>query len=406
MAVKASDITIRPGNESDCEPVVALLNTNFRDTPFFTWAVDDPDERSKVASGFYRLHMKLGLKKGTVHIAENSNKQMVGAAIWSPNNSLDDEAYNEIQGFAGVHTPRIQLLIDTLRKSYPPVDRYEHLMWISIHPAAHGGGVGSKLINHRLSELDKMGVPAYLEATTRLAGLGIYERMGFLLAGAPIRLPGGLQWFPMWRSVRKPSVAPAANELGGDGHETDKMMQFGGRNWRVLDVQDGKALLLSERVMEMRRYHEKYEDTTWADCTLRQYLNETFYNTFSEADRSRILETQLSNKNNPWFGTNGGRDTADKIFLLSVEEAVKYLGDSGACKNRNPNAKYAINDDFNDARRAISSDSQSVSWWLRSPGLSPDFASAVTEEGFLGICGDFVNRGSVVGYRPAMWVSV
>jgi GNAT superfamily N-acetyltransferase len=407
MALNVSDITIRLGNEDDFEKVVEIMNTNFHDAPFFAWIADDPDERSKLTREFFKLHMKLGLTKGTVNIAECADQGVVGAAIWSPKGTLDAVANSEIQQFAGAYAPRFQLLVDTFQEHYPPATTFEHLMWISVHPAVHGRGVGGKLLSYRLDELDRLGKPAYLEATTRLSARGAYERAGFQPIGEPIRLPRGVTGFPMWRNPRGPSDAPAAYRLEGD-HETDKMTHFGGYRWWILDIRDGKALLLCDQVAEKRNYHERHEATTWADCSLRRYLNETFYTTFSEADRSRILETRLSNMNNPWFGTNGGRDTTDKIFILSIDEAVKYLGDSGQYKNKSPNSRYFINDDFNDVRKSVSSDSLPSSWWLRSPGNNPDFASCVTVEGRIAVSGDFVNRDYffVGGFRPAIWISM
>ena len=40
------------------------------------------------------------------------------------------------------------------------------------------------------------------------------------------------------------------------------IIQFGGHDWRVLDVRDGKALLLSDKIIEKRPYHDEYEDVT------------------------------------------------------------------------------------------------------------------------------------------------
>ena len=104
---------------------------------------------------------------------------------------------------------------------------------------------------------------------------------------------------------------------------------FGGYDWRVLAAENSKALLISEYVLEKRSYDSDQEDITWERCTLRTYLNREFYNSFSSEDRNRIIETVNSNSNNLWYGTPGGNDTRDKIFLLSLEEADKYFGNSG-----------------------------------------------------------------------------
>ena len=44
---------------------------------------------------------------------------------------------------------------------------------------------------------------------------------------------------------------------------------FGRYEWRVLDIQNDVALIISEDIIEKRPYHDVYKDTTWADCALR-----------------------------------------------------------------------------------------------------------------------------------------
>ena len=51
-----------------------------------------------------------------------------------------------------------------------------------------------------------------------------------------------------------------------------RIITFGKNQWRVLDIQNGKALILSEKVLEKRKYHENYEVITWEQCTLRKYM--------------------------------------------------------------------------------------------------------------------------------------
>jgi hypothetical protein len=100
------------------------------------------------------------------------------------------------------------------------------------------------------------------------------------------------------------------------------VVQFGGNEWRVIDVDsDGNLLILSELIISERYFHNTWRgSTTWERSDIRQYLNTSFYNSFSMQERGRILETSLSNDDNPWFSINGGNDTLDKIFLLSLDE--------------------------------------------------------------------------------------
>lgn len=42
-------------------------------------------------------------------------------------------------------------------------------------------------------------------------------------------------------------------------------LSFGGYNWRVLDIQNNTALIITEDIIEQRPYHDAYKDITWAD---------------------------------------------------------------------------------------------------------------------------------------------
>ena len=73
-------------------------------------------------------------------------------------------------------------------------------------------------------------------------------------------------------------------------------------------------------------YNEEWTDVTWETCTLRTWLNEDFYTTaFSKKERGYIAETLVKNEDNPEYGTVGGNDTRDKVFLLSIGEATTYF---------------------------------------------------------------------------------
>jgi hypothetical protein len=89
-----------------------------------------------------------------------------------------------------------------------------------------------------------------------------------------------------------------------------------------------KALLLSKMVVAYYHYHPTECEITWAECDLRRYLNGHFYNSLEE-EKSRIAETVVVNDDHRWYGTKGGADTNDKLFLLSIEEADRYFGDNG-----------------------------------------------------------------------------
>lgn len=122
----------------------------------------------------------------------------------------------------------------------------------------------------------------------------------------------------------------------------NSLITFGPYNWRVLDIQNNAALIITENIIEQRSYHDTYKEITWADCALRKYLNGEFYDKFTEAEKSRIDLVINRNLDNEWYGSKGGEDTEDRIFLLSIEEVVcHYFGDSSSrLYNKGKNQRY------------------------------------------------------------------
>lgn len=196
----------------------------------------------------------------------------------------------------------------------------------------------------------------------------------------------------------------------------DSILSFGNYNWRVLDIQDNVALLITEDIIEQRAYHDAYIDITWADCSLRKYLNGEFYDKFSEADKSRIMPVLNKNLDNQWYGSKGGADTKDSIFLLSVEEVCKYFGDSRSkLYNRGKNQRYWFErkDENNNKRIArFEGETWGSWWWLRSPGRVSVKAVYIHDDGNIGIQGNNILKGNISdgkctgGVRPALWLKL
>jgi len=184
------------------------------------------------------------------------------------------------------------------------------------------------------------------------------------------------------------------------------IMPFGRYDWRVLDVQNGRALLLTDKVIEKRTYHHVLKDVTWEKCGLRSYLNGEFYNSFGQ-EKSRIAETRLTNKNNPWHpNIPGGNDTNDWIFLLSLDEVcggIPYFGDSSSGLKNQSNSIW----DENNSKRIANDDSgEACRWYLRSPGTRIQGCNVA----YVGDAGNVYVNGTYArlacGVRPALWVNL
>ena len=162
--------------------------------------------------------------------------------------------------------------------------------------------------------------------------------------------------------------------------------------WRVLQSENGEAFLLSDVILDKQAYNENDEYITWKESSLRAWLNDKFMNrAFSDEEKEKINITEVVNKDNPVFGTKGGKNTSDKIFLLSLAEVSRKKGGK----------KYGLLDD--EMKACENSDfSKKVSWWwLRSPGDDRYCAAVVNSDGWVYGDGSRVN-GSDDGVRPAL----
>ena len=187
--------------------------------------------------------------------------------------------------------------------------------------------------------------------------------------------------------------------------------------WLVLDIQDGKALLLSKYGLEAKAYNTKFVDITWENCTLRTWLNGEFLaKAFSAEEQSAILLTEVDNSDAQGFdwsiqtgekNTTGGNNTEDRIFLLSYAEANRYLDvqykqSNDNIKSRVAPTEYAIqNGAFVNDRTKTEEGGSSGDWWLRSPGTHQNYTTAVLSNGMLWCGAVYADIGIV---RPALWL--
>ena len=69
----------------------------------------------------------------------------------------------------------------------------------------------------------------------------------------------------------------------------DDIISFGNYKWRVLDIKEGKALIITEEIIGLHWYNDRFVDVTWAECELRKYLNNWFYSSFNQEEKERII---------------------------------------------------------------------------------------------------------------------
>ena len=173
--------------------------------------------------------------------------------------------------------------------------------------------------------------------------------------------------------------------------------------WRVLSVNGNDAFLVADQNLDAKRYNETYTSVTWETCTLRKWLNGDFINTaFTVAEQNAIFSTKVVNENNPSYGTAGGNDTQDKVYLLSLGE-VKNT--AYGFPSNTSDTRVSTNTPYVASKYNMSSSGVGDWWWLRSPGDYSYYAANVSNTGSVCYNGRHVhsNRYAV---RPALHLNL
>ena len=216
------------------------------------------------------------------------------------------------------------------------------------------------------------------------------------------------------------------SDTNGDG-VADKKDEKEPIKWRVLSVDGDDVFLLADKNLDVKPYNTECTDVTWETCTLRSWLNGydstendcgTDYTSdnfigaaFSATEQAAIKNTNVVNEDNPYFDTEGGNDTTDKVYLLSIAEASNpaygfygvYIGNSGARVALNT-AYVAGYDSW------MSAVGKAGWWWLRSPGDDSNVAASVMDYGSGSSHGFDVNYGGTARHdsavRPALHLTL
>lgn len=194
--------------------------------------------------------------------------------------------------------------------------------------------------------------------------------------------------------------------------------------WRILESDEATAVVISDVALDDRRYNRTDMPVTWEESTIHSWLNgyPSSMNTsgeewagrgflhlaFNDDEYSAIQESEISNPDNP-DGTGGGKDTRDKVFLLSFQDVRRFnSGDASVPGNaadlRSLSSSLARScrpSDYAHVMGASTWTDGYCDWWLRSPGQGSDSAIYVGADGSIQFQGGYVNYVTIA-VRPVM----
>lgn len=218
-----------------------------------------------------------------------------------------------------------------------------------------------------------------------------------------------------YRRVARKDVKYPAN---WENNQDYRYFKYEPVKWRVLNVDGDKALLVADKALDLKPYHNTYTDVTWETCSLRSWLNNTFINSAFLANEQNAIPSvtvkaegsirpaadEDDNK------VDGGKDTTDKVFILSFSEVSGKYGfrtieDLDSYGDYDEAKKCAMTNYANAFTTSSAEEKEDCYWWIRNPGDFPSMAVVSGENGRVLGYGNGVNS-SQPAVRPALYLNL
>ena len=207
--------------------------------------------------------------------------------------------------------------------------------------------------------------------------------MGVVMNSGVFGQTNGLQSLDNIKSINQLSVGQHVTfgTYEQDGDESNGTEPI---EWRILVITDGKALLISEYILDCKLYNSTVRAVTWSSCTLRLWLNNDFYDSvFNSNEQSKIALTSDSN---------------DRVFLLDRRDLTYFSSQSD---------KIAYATDYAENNGLLVDKAKRGRWFLSSAEeysyRNETNVYAVSEIGTQVI---YSVDTDYIGVRPAMWVEI
>jgi GNAT superfamily N-acetyltransferase len=214
---------IRRAVRGELDTLGSLIGESFMDDPVSCWVFPDEEYRRTAQPRFFGVYLDAALSDGWVDVVDD----LSAVAVWLPVAAGDGGGHGaggdvSVEGGEGgeggqggeagdelgerlcaaVPGNERARIVGELTGQVHPTDRaHYYLPAVVAAPGRRGQGRGHALLGPVLDRCDREGTPAYLEASNERSK-ALYERLGFVTTGGPVRLPDGPSLWPMWREPR------------------------------------------------------------------------------------------------------------------------------------------------------------------------------------------------------------
>lgn len=147
--------------------------------------------------------------------------------------------------------------------------------------------------------------------------------------------------------------------------------------WIPLESTDEEILLISKEVLDWELFGFDGETTGWSDSYLKKYMDKLYFEMFTAEEKETILD-----------------EGHGKLFLLSVDEIVKYLPEES---DRRAQIKFVYKE--NDT---IETSIEYSTYWLRNDSVCEN-ADVANVDAHGNIEYGYMERDEI-GVRPCIYV--
>lgn len=199
----------------DLPEAATVLAAALRDEPGFAFVVPDPVRRAQVMGGLLKFLVRDAFPLGNVWVARVDD-HVVGTAIWYAPGDFPMTLLRQFRiapailpmlRFGHSMVSRLGQMEENAKAAFPKEPCW-YLAALGVDPERQGQGIGSRLMEAALAEIDgnpeaargAAGRAAYLETGEEI-NVRFYERFGFEVRESALQLapaPGPTHW-TMWR---------------------------------------------------------------------------------------------------------------------------------------------------------------------------------------------------------------
>ena len=187
----------------DVPALAATIAAAFFNDPVWGWVFADPAHRESQQAALWRLFFEGSIEHQWVWTTAGHE----AVSLWIPPGCpehTDPHAARLEPLIKELDERRSDVVMEVFRRfelAHPHHREHFYLSLLGTHPDHRGAGIGMALLAANLADIDKLGMPAYLESTND-ANLARYGSVGFEVCGK-FELPeGGPSITTMWREPR------------------------------------------------------------------------------------------------------------------------------------------------------------------------------------------------------------